>query len=376
MRAAHAAAAVAMAVGPGCAPSGPAAPPLDDVAEAWFHPSADREPPADDDPLWRRVELPDFWGIGRRSRAREGWYRITFTAHPDQPWAASVEGDWSALDVFLNGRAQLHAHEQFGDLLPSEPPLLVLMPAHELEPGDNQLLLRFETALWRIGSLGPLLIGPTEHVHAQRERRYLRQSVLPTSITWFALACGAILALLARWEETRSTGWFAAGTAAWCIPLLEPTRSLIAVGHALPSSVLLHAFPPLFTIGFHRVLRLQRPGVERVLLGSIALGALVRALVPPLLIPTVDWSWWVVDIGIALYLLQLALRTRRTGALPYASGALLLAAALAVAAGIHDVSSLLARRPLLGFAFTPYVPAVLGLATVAALVSALGKRLA
>src|SRR5690606_38657126 len=160
VRAALAAAAVAMAGGPGCAPSGPAAPPLDDVAEAWFHPSADREPPADDDPLWRRVELPDFWGIGRRSRAREGWYRITFTAHPDQPWAASVEGDWSALDVFLNGRAQLHAHEQYGDLLPSEPPLLVLMPAHELEPGDNQLLLRFETALWRIGSLGPLLIGP------------------------------------------------------------------------------------------------------------------------------------------------------------------------------------------------------------------------
>jgi signal transduction histidine kinase len=376
VRAALPAAAVALAVALGCAPAGPAGSPLGEVTEAWFHPSAELEPPAPDDPQWRRVALPDFWGIGRRSQAREGWYRITFAARPDQPWAASVEGDWSDLHVFLNGRAQLHDREQYADLLPSEPPVLVLMPAHQLEPGDNQLLLRFETAVWRIGSLGPLLIGPAERVHAQRERKYLRQSVLPTSLTWFALACGTILALLARWEETRATGWFAAGTAAWCIPLLEPTRSLISVGHALPSSVLLHAFPPLFAIGFHRVLRLERPSVERVLLGSIVLGAAVRAFVPPILIPTVDWSWWVVDIGIALYLFQLALRTRRTDVLPYASGALLLAAALAIVAGIHDVSSLLARRPLLGFAFTPYVPAVLGLATVAALVSALGKRLA
>jgi signal transduction histidine kinase len=360
----------------GCAPSSPSPTEIERVTRAWFHPSAREELPARDDPAWEPVALPDYWGLARRAQALDGWYRIEFEARPHEPWAAAIGGDWEHLLVLLNGRPQADAGPQYHDLLPTEPSLLVLMPAHDLRPDANELALRYRTAAWRIGSLGAVAIGPADDVHAQRERDYLRQSVAPSSFAWFALACGAIVALLARWDPTRAAGWFAAGTAAWCLPLLEPMRSWINVSQALPSAVLLHSFPPLFAIGFHRVLQLRRPRLERVLLGTIAGAALLRFLVPALLVPAVDWFWWVVDLAIAVYILHLALRARRAGAMPHASRGLLVAGVLGLIAGLHDVASLVAARPLLGFALTPYAPAVLGLATAAALVATLGARLA
>lgn len=358
-----------------CAPSDPATSDLVRVERAWFHPSASEQMPLRDDPGWRPVDLPDFWGLTRRAKAHEGWYRLEFPADGDGPWAALIPGDWDSLYVELNGDPQIEALPQYADMLPTAPSLLLLIRGRDLRPGGNELALRFQTAVWRIGSLGAITTGPAAIVQTERERRYLRQSVLPSSFAWFALACGAIVALLGRWEETRAARWFAAGTAAWCLPLLEPMRSLIDFHEGLPSSVLLHSFPPFFAIGFHRALQLRRPRVERVLLGTIVAGTAVRVLAPPLLVPGIDWLWWMVDIAIATYLLQLALRTRRAGTMPRATG-MLVAGALGILAGLHDVVSLVVGRPLLGFALSPYAPAVLGLATAAALVRTLGQRLA
>lgn len=358
-----------------CTRAPPAPGEVEEVTSAWFHPSAREAMPPADDPGWRRVSLPDFWGLRRRAAAVEGWYRLAFTVGDERPWAALVPGDWDALRIELNGFPQPAAPRQYADLLPTAPILLVPLPARDLRIGANELALRFESAPWRIGSLGPLTFGPAARLQDLRERRYLRQAVLPSSFAWFALACGTIVALLARWDERRAAPWFAAGTAAWCLPLVEPMRTLLDFGHGLPSSVLLHAFPPLYAIGFHRALQLRRPRLEGVLLGTIAAGAAVRALVPPLLIPAVDWLWWMVGIAIATYLLHLALRAHRANALPRASG-LLLAGAIGIAAGMHDVASLIAGRPLVGLALSPYAPAVLGMATTAALVRTLGERLA
>jgi len=359
----------------GCAPRSASSDGVEEIARAWFHPTSRADLPPPGDPGWRRVTLPDPWSLRRRAQALEGWYRIEFAARPGERWAASIEGDWDALHVLVNGQPLLDAPPQYADLLPTEPNLLALLPAQELRAEGNVLALRFETARWRIGSLGAIAVGPAERVRAYNHRQHLAQSVVPTSFAWFALACGAIVALLGRWDETRAAGWFAVGTAAWCLPLVEPIRALTGFGEALPAAVLLHSFPPFFAIGFHRVLQLRRRRLERVLLATIVVGTAVRLLVPPLLVPGVDWLWWVVDIAIAGYVVQLALRTRRLGAMPRAGG-LLLAGALGVAAGLHDVASLVAGRALLGFALSPYAPAMLGLATAAALVGTLGDRLA
>lgn len=345
------------------------------IDRAWFHPSASEAPPERDDPEWREVALPDFWDLARRARALDGWYRLAFPADGgESPWAVSVDGDWNALEVALNGQPLLEALPQQAGLVPSDPPLLVLLPPQPL-PAENELLLRFHTVPWRIGFLGPVAVGPAQAVSAARDRQHLRQSVFPTSFAWFTLACAAILALLGRWEATGAAPWFAAGTAAWCLPLVEPLRGLAGSGEGFVTAVLLHAFPPLFAVGFHRILQLRRPRLERVLLATIAAGAGARVLAPPLLVPAVDWLWWMVDIAIAAYLLLLALRARRVGAIPRA-GALLLAGAAGIGAGLHDVASLFAGEALLGVALSPYAPAVLGLTTAAVLVAGLGERLA
>lgn len=360
---------LAACVGGGSTPDG-----VEETTRAWFHPSTHAGAPDRDDPGWRTVDLPDFWGLGRRAQAHEGWYRIEFAAPGDEPWAASIPGDWSALAVWLDGKPLLEALRQHADLVPAEPHLLLLLPPTP-RPERSELLLRFETEPWRIGFLGRVALGRADGVRALRDRQHLAQSVLPTSFAWFALACGAILALLGRWDETRAARWFAAGTAAWCLPLVEPTRSLTAIGEGFLPSLLLHSFPPLFAVGFHRVLQLRRPRLERVLLGSIAVGGVIRLLAPPLLVPAIDWLWWMVGIGIALYVLQLALRTRSAGTIPRAGG-LLVAGGLGILAGLHDVASLFAGKALLGTPLSPYAPALLGLATAAALVSTLGERLA
>jgi signal transduction histidine kinase len=345
------------------------------LEQAWFHPRVGEPPPARDDPEWRLVALPDFWGLSRRARALDGWYRLAFRADAGgQPWAVSIAGDWSALEVGLNGTPLLEALPRHADLVPPDPPLLVLLPPPPL-PAENELLLRFRTVPWRIGFLGPVAVGPAGAVRAARDRQHLRDSVLPTSFAWFTLACAAILALLGRWEATGAGRWFAAGTAAWCLPLVEPLRGLAGSGEGFATSVLLHAFPPLFAIGFHRILQLRRPRLERALLATIAAGAGLRLLGPPLLVPAVDWLWWMVDLAIAAYLLPLMLRARRTGAIPRA-GALLVAGAVGIAAGLHDVASLFAGKALLGVAWSPYAPAVLGLTTAAVLIATLGERLA
>ena len=341
---------------------------------ARFHPSASESPPERDDPEWRAVGLPDFWGLTRRARALDGWYRIAFPADGGGSWAVSILGDWSALTVALNGASLLEALPQHAGLVPSDPPLLLLLPPEPL-PTENELLLRFHTVPWRIGFLGPAVIGPAGAVRPARDREHLRGSVLPTSFAWFTLAWGAILALLGRWEATGAARWFAAGTAARCLPLVEPLRGLAGSGEGFASAVLLHAFPPLFAVGFHRILELRRPRLERGLLATIAAGAGVRLLAPPLLVPVVDWLWWIVDIGIAVYLLQLGLRARRVGAVPRA-GALLLTGGVGIAAGLHDVASLFAGELLLGGALSPYAPTALGLTTAAVVVATLGERLA
>src|SRR5690606_7660639 len=184
------------------------------------------------------------------------------------------------------------------------------------------------------------------------------------------------LALLGRWDDRQAAPWFAAGTLAWCLPLVEPLATWLDFGRGLPTAALLPAFPPLFAIGFHRVLQLRRPRLEGALLGTIAVGVALRLLVPPLLVPAVDWLWWIWSLAIAAYLLPLALRARRADALPRAGGLLVVMGSVGLAAGVHDVASLVAGRALVGFALSPYVPAVLGMATAAALVRTLGERLA
>ncbi len=346
------------------------------IEHVWLHESPSEDPPPADDPGWREASLPDWWDLRRRLRRLEGWYRVEFVCPPDagDRWAAAIEGDWRALRIELNGAPQPAALTRRRAGIEREPSVFAILPPEALVPGTNSMSIRFATDAWRIGHLGAIAVGPAAAVRDHHDRLEFLRATLPTSFAWFALACSAIVALLGRWDPRHSSRWFAAGLLAWCLPMVAPP-ALLAVGHDFVASALLHAFPPLLAIGFHRTLGLRRPRLERLLLGTLAAGAGLRLAVPLVLIPPVDWLWWFVDAGIGLYVVALGVRTVRENAIPR-SGVLAVGIALAVAAGLHDVVSLFARQALLGTALLPYTPALVGLGTAVALVASLGTRLA
>jgi signal transduction histidine kinase len=345
------------------------------IRSAWLHDSASDVPPPATDPGWREVSLPDWWDLRRRLRRLAGWYRVEFAGPPDQRdlWAAAIEGDWRVLRTVLNGTPQPEALTRRRVGVERDPSVFTLLPSDALVPGTNSLWLRFETGEWRIGHLLAIAVGPAEAVRAHYDRLRLLRVTLPTSFAWFALACSAIIGLLGRWDPKGSSPWFAAGLLAWCFPMVGPA-TLLGMGHDFVASTSMHAFPPLLAIGFHRALALRRPHLEGGLLGSIAAFAVLRLLAPPVLIPPVDWIWWFVDAGIGLYLVALGIQAVRTGAIPR-TGLLTVGIALAVAAGLHDVASLFARRALVGAPMLPYAPAMVGLGTAVALIAALAQRL-
>ncbi len=345
------------------------------IRNAWLHDSSSDDPPPASDPGWRPVALPDWWDLRRRLRRLEGWYRVEFTCSPDAQgrWAAAIEGDWRALRIVLNGTPQPEALTRRRATVEREPSVFAMLPHDALLPGTNSMWIRFETAEWRIGHLLALAVGPAEAVRDHHDRLHLLRVTLPTSAAWFALACSAIVGLLGRWDPHRASRWFAAGLLAWCFPMVAPA-TLLGIGHDFVASVSIHAFPPLLAIGFHRSLQLRRPRLEWLLLGSIAAFAGLRLLVPPVLIPPVDWVWWFVDAGVGLYLILLGVRATRTRAIPRA-GLLAVGIGLAVAAGLHDIVSLFARQTVVGVPLFSYAPAMIGLGTAVALIAALGGRL-
>ena len=346
------------------------------IRHVWLHESPSLDPPPADDPGWREASLPDWWDLRRRLRRLEGWYRVEFRGPADagERWAASIEGDWRALQLVLNGAPQPESLTRRRASVEREPSVFLLLPRETLVSGENTLSLRFETDAWRIGHLGTIAIGPAATVRDHHDRLQSLRATLPTSFAWFALACSAIVGMLGRWDPNHASRWFAAGLLAWCLPMVAPP-ALLGIGHDFVASALLHAFPPLLAIGFHRTLGLRRPRLEWLLLGTVAAGAGLRLAVPLVLIPPVDWIWWFVDAVIGVYVVVLGVRTVRENAIPRA-GVLAVGIALAVAAGLHDVASLFARQALLGTALLPYTPALVGLGTAVALVASLGTRLA
>jgi len=345
------------------------------IGSAWLHDSLSDDPPAASDPGWRAVSFPDWWDVGRRLRRLESWYRVEFPGprNPGERWAIAIEGDWHALRVFLNGAPQPEVLTRRRVGVEREPSVFAVLPRTELVSGTNSMWLRFETTEWRIGHLGAIAVGPAEVVRDYHDRLEFLRVTLPTSAAWFALACSVIVGLLGRWDPDRSSRWFAAGLLAWCFPLVAPT-TLLEFGHDFVASASMHAFPPLLVIGFHRSLQLRRRRLEWLLLGSLAVFAGLRAVVPLALIPPVDWIWWIFNAGLGLYLVSLGFHATRTGVIPR-TGLLAIGIVLAVAAGLHDMASLFARQALVGVPLFPYAPAMVGLGTAVALIAALGGRL-
>lgn len=349
------------------------------IDRAWLCEGDAATLPPDSAPCWRSAALPDFWTLRRRSLSTTGWYRADFAAHSlgGERWAVSLSGGWSRLSVFLGERpvAEWNAADRQATA-GGVAVLYAALPPDSLREGANRLALHFAIEPDEIGALEPIDVAPVRILEPAQRRVVLLRNTIPFALTLFGAATGALVLVLSRWAPASGARWLGAATLFW-------SGADLAAGLHVPwgpagdwaVSVVGHAFVPCLVVGFHRVLGLHRPRLERALAGSMVLGAALRAVAPPLLVPTVDNLWWLGNAGLGIYLVPLAVGNWRRSQLT--PGLLVVGATLFVlVSGLVDLASILRGTSLLGFSLFAVARPLIGLTAAAVLVSMLGRSLA
>jgi hypothetical protein len=238
---------------------------------------------------WQAVAIPDPWGLRRRARSLEGWYRADLVLPSDRrDWALHIDGAWRDLVLFANG-------ERIGAMARAGPPpvgqhlwsaaLLAPLP----ERADRvSLLVHYRTAPAEIGALIDVSAGPRAALEARARARTLLRSTIPAALALIGVASGLMALVLARYSRDRGVYWFAWATTTWCLAALIPTQPDAPGGWL--ASVVSHAFVPSVALGLHRLLGLARPRIELLLAASVAIGAVARGVVPAVGIPFVATS--------------------------------------------------------------------------------------
>jgi len=311
---------------------------------------------------WWRVELPDVWRLGRRSRATAGWYRaeLTLPAQPEGLYAVTIALLFPSAEVRVNGQVvgrrgdPAHPGTQ-----PWRQPFYATFPGALLRAGPNQVEVRFATRRDAIGVVGPITLGPDAALHGGVAVVDFFTGTLGQVFSIVALTMASALAFAgARRGASAAYFWFAAGLALWSIASLNAVGSAIPVVPGLAGwigSVAFQAFLPCFALGFRRALERPIGRVDWLLVGAIAGHAVLRAVVPPLFAVAVDMVWLPIAFAIALHLVQLIFEATRRRVL--VGGQVLAAAAvIGLFASVHDLVSLFTGHALIDFPLWTLVP--------------------
>lgn len=332
-------------------------------------------------PGWIDVKIPDFWSLTRRARSEAGWYRarIDLPAELPSDWAVAVDGHWSSLGVYCNGErigSSDVAERAYPAPLASRGTLLLQLPRAHLHPGTNQILLHYRPLPDEIGGLSWMAVGPRAALARAQKVEILRDQVLPSALLLIGVMSGALVIGLSRYSAIPGVAWLGAAAVLWCLSsLLAPLAPHPGSPGGWLTSLAAHAFVPCAAVGLHRSLGIVRRGVETFFVASLVLGAIGRALAPPLLVPVADNLWWSVNLGIAVYMIPLGVRSARRGLLP-APYLLFAALAILALAGLHDFASMFAGHALLGSgSLVNLTHPLIALAAAGALVTAIARAL-
>lgn len=201
--------------------------------------------PGADIPLtgaWRPVTLTDKWPIERYDVSREGWYRLTVTAHPQ---AGERIGIYLRR---LNMNAQLYLN---GSLIASggqfeEPiarnwnyPMYAEVPESLWKDGVNTIHIR-HISYRGYGYISPVYVGPAILLKKEYDTAFIMQVQLARYLFPVTLVTGLFIFLI--WWRRRKESiylWFAAATFFWSIyivnmfvrQLIIPTRVWEWIAH-------------------------------------------------------------------------------------------------------------------------------------------------
>lgn len=301
--------------------------------------ATDPTPPAEADPRWRRVAVPDV------STAGVAVYRLVFdlpsaTDAPD--WQLYLPYFYGGGRVWLNGELVASVTENSPTLrVRWERPLLLPLPATAMRSGRNVLHVRAVAARQPSGAMLPrLVLGPQVELQPQFDRRLLFVRTLP----WVTVICGTVVGLfvLFIWWRRRQEvlyGLFGLGALLWAL------RTTTFVVDMLPTTAW-ELWRLLYfgsTGGFIVVMALfalelagwRRRWVTWVLAGYALLGPLLH-LVAGTHAETLVGKWWIagmLPVGLGLAVVSVAAAWRRRSVVTVA---LALGIALAFLAGVHD----------------------------------------
>lgn len=319
-------------------------------------------PPAPDASVWVPVRLPDTWDLATRRRHRAAWYRavVPLAADPREPWAVYLPRVVQNATVLVNGVVVGDG----GRTTPPLPrnwnrPLLFTVPAPLLHRGDNVVAIRVLTEPGAPGHLRPFHVAPLEELRPRHVRRSWWQEHVVQIVAGSTLAGGLLLFGLA-WKSPAFAPlrWVGLALVCWAWSIADAFVQEIPVPTRVwewSTASALAGCPVLFVLGVHRLLGLDRPGLERAFV-SVALAATAAlALVPAL------WAFaaMLASVGVAVamstYLLGLGMRSAATGR---TRGTLLAPGIAVVVVGLHDLIAVAAGGSPLGVLLSPYLPIV------------------
>ncbi len=303
-------------------------------------------PPAPD-AAWQRVTLPDDAVRSRPAQMREpAWYRIDFKrSKPAQadpsPWSVYLPYFYYGGSVWLNG--VLLAEFPVSDeqiYARSYRPRLVLLPAALLRADHNQVTIYAAHSSSLPMQFSKVIIGPAAALQPLFDQRLFWARTVP-QLTVFGsvLVAGSMLLIWWRRRAEVLYGLFGVAAALWGI------RSFTFLIDALPWQqwhwwrVLFQCATGGFVIAMAlfslRLARLERPRVERALLGYALIGPLWLAL-GGFAADAAVGRWWLggmMAVGIVIIGVTLPALARQKKML---TATLRIAMVVTVLLGIHD----------------------------------------
>lgn len=278
MRLAAAGAALALAIALVAAPHARAEAVLH---EGGFRLGGGDAPPAEADPAWSPVALPDRWPETRPAASGPGWYRLPFSldAVPAERQAVYVEHASMNAAVFVNGEWIGAGGRMAPPVAQSwNRPLLFDFSPALLHPGENVVHVQLFRLPDCYGGLGPVRVGALAALAPLHAARLFWQVELPRAAS--IVSAVVALAMLAFWAGSRDPayGAFAAVSALLSIASLNyHVRDIPLPSHAWEALVCSAGIlaAPAFAVFAHRLAGWRRPRLE---LAFAAVGAASLAL--------------------------------------------------------------------------------------------------
>ena len=313
-----------------------------ELRRADFVLSASASPPAALDRA-ESVELPDRWRETRPGSGGSAWYRLRVPGPAPQSAKLAVylpsfnmnagvwvNGSW----VGDGGRFEEPVAHGFNR------PLLFALPGTLLDRAENHVDVRLFAYAGNYGELGPVWVGPADLLRAQYEERLFWRADL-------ARWCSAIAGLGALfigtlWVGTRfrpEYGLFAVALSLWTAVSLNYWVRDIPFSHFVWERFIhgsLVCFVAVIPLWAHRFLEVARPRLDRAFLAYGGASLLALVAVPDDRFYDAAGVLHSAGVGVAGYLVYLAL-TQARKLQPVERRVCIAGAAGALLLGAHDL---------------------------------------